>query len=131
MLARSSLVGIATLLVLIGCAAGALWALTAQMSASSPTPQMLALPPADQHADAAPESTRATFEHMCGTCHTLRAAHATGLFGPDLDAVRPSAARVRQMIRTGTSDSIMQANLLRGREARAMAAYVARVAGRR
>ena len=64
-------------------------------------------------------------------CHALAAAGVSGLIGPDLDAVRPSAARVRRAIRTGSIDGVMQPGLLRGREARAMAAYVARVAGRR
>jgi len=64
-------------------------------------------------------------------CHSLRAAGSGGLIGPDLDAVRPSAARVRRALRTGSIDGVMQPGLLRGRDARAMAAYVARVAGRK
>jgi cytochrome c5 len=79
----------------------------------------------------APRGPRATFGHACGMCHTLRAAGASGRIGPDLDAVRPSAARVRRAIRTGSLDGVMRPGLLRGRRARAMAAYVSRVAGSR
>jgi mono/diheme cytochrome c family protein len=131
MAARSSLVGFAALLVLVGAAFAAVWTLTAQ-PAGPPPPPAFADPPAEakrSRPKPAPESARATFGHMCGTCHTLRAANATGLFGPDLDEVRPSAARVRRMIRTGSLDGIMPSRLLRGREARDMAEYVAGVAG--
>jgi mono/diheme cytochrome c family protein len=86
--------------------------------------------PAPASAARRPAGPRAVFGHACGTCHTLRAAGAGGLIGPDLDAVRPSAARVRRAIRNGSLDGVMQPGLLRGRQARAMAAYVARVAGR-
>jgi cytochrome c6 len=75
-------------------------------------------------------SARQVFSHTCGMCHTLRDAKASGLFGPDLDETRPSAAEVRRMIRTGSLDGVMQPNLLRGERARRVADYVARVAGR-
>ena len=61
-------------------------------------------------------------------CHTLAAAGSGGLIGPDLDAVRPSTAQVRRAVRLGSIDGVMQPGLLRGREARAWRAYVARVA---
>src|SRR5215210_4471145 len=73
---------------------------------------------------------RQAFGHTCGACHTLRAAGSRGLFGPDLDALKPSRARVRRILRTGSIDGVMQPNLLTGRDAKRMAAYVARVAGR-
>lgn len=87
--------------------------------------------PAPTRAPAAPTGPRGVFAHTCGMCHSLRAAGSGGLLGPDLDAVRPSAARVRRALRTGSIDGVMQPGLLRGRDARAMAAYVARVAGRK
>jgi len=76
-------------------------------------------------------SGRELFAHACGMCHTLRASGMRGMFGPDLDKTRPSEARVRRMIRTGSIDGVMQPDLLRGAEARRVAAYVARVAGTR
>jgi mono/diheme cytochrome c family protein len=80
---------------------------------------------------AAATGPRAVFAETCASCHTLADARASGMFGPDLDAARPSAARVRTMIRTGSLDGIMQPGLLQGADARRVAAYVARVAGRR
>lgn len=93
-------------------------------------------PPADAAgrqaaAPARPATPRTTFGHTCGMCHTLASAGSGGMIGPDLDALRPSTAQVRRAIRLGSIDGVMQPGLLRGREARAMAAYVARVAGRR
>jgi mono/diheme cytochrome c family protein len=82
-------------------------------------------------APAAASAPRQVFAHTCGMCHSLRAAGASGRFGPDLDDARPSARRVRRMIRTGSIDGVMQPGLLHGRQATRVAAYVARVAGRR
>jgi cytochrome c6 len=84
----------------------------------------------DTAASDVPDSARELFAHTCGGCHALRDAGAAGMFGPDLDEVRPSAARVRRMLRTGSLDGVMQPDLLRGEQARRVAAYVARVAGR-
>lgn len=100
-----------------------------QPSRSTQTPAPVpASPGEDQHPD---ESARELFVHSCGTCHTLRAAHAGAGIGPNLDTVRPrlTARRVRDQIRTGTLDSAMPANLLLGRDANRVARYVARVAG--
>ncbi|HTE58787.1 MAG TPA: c-type cytochrome [Solirubrobacteraceae bacterium] len=87
--------------------------------APSPTPAATAQP-------APPSGPRALFASTCGTCHALHAAGVHGMIGPDLDALRPSAARARRAIRTGSLDGVMQPGLLRGRDARAVAAYVAR-----
>jgi mono/diheme cytochrome c family protein len=72
----------------------------------------------------------ATFLENCGACHTLKAAKANGVVGPDLDKVKPSEKTVRTWIRQGSVDRIMPAELLKGADARRVAAYVARVAGR-
>lgn len=37
----------------------------------------------------------------CATCHAMRDADATGAIGPDLDALQPDAARVRQAVAQG------------------------------
>jgi len=76
-------------------------------------------------------TTAARFLETCGACHTLKAAKANGVVGPNLDKVRPSAKTVRVWIRQGSVDRIMPAGLFKGREADRVAAYVARVAGRR
>jgi mono/diheme cytochrome c family protein len=86
-------------------------------------------PPAPTHPAAT--TTAAKFLENCGACHTLRAARASGVVGPNLDRVRPSEKTVRAWIRQGSVDRIMPAGLLEGADARRVAAYVARVAGRR
>jgi hypothetical protein len=70
------------------------------------------------------------FLETCGACHTLKAAKANGVVGPNLDRVRPSARKVRLWISRGSVDGIMPAGLFTGREATRVAAYVARAAGR-
>jgi mono/diheme cytochrome c family protein len=77
--------------------------------------------------DARPRTPRQVFSETCGMCHTLRAAGSTALFGPSLDELRPSAARVRRMLRTGSIDGVMQPNLLRGADADRIARWVAKV----
>ncbi|MBA3326747.1 MAG: cytochrome c [Solirubrobacterales bacterium] len=90
------------------------------------------LPTADEFAaEEARQTPKELFGHACGTCHTLAAAGTESITGPDLDRVRYTQRRVRDQIRTGSLDSAMPANLLTGRSARRVAAYVARVGGRR
>jgi mono/diheme cytochrome c family protein len=73
-------------------------------------------------------SDKATFSHTCGTCHTLRAAGVTAGIGPDLDRIgKLTFAGVRQQIRSGSTDTLMPANLLIGKDANRVARYVARV----
>jgi mono/diheme cytochrome c family protein len=127
MVARSSPVALVALLVVLGGAFGAVWV---QQVEPPPAPAVPEKAPARPKPHPAPESPRAAFGHMCGTCHTLRAARATGVLGPNLDELKPSAAHVQRKIRTGSSRGIMPSNLLSGREALDVAEYVARVAGR-
>ena len=77
-----------------------------------------------------PGDARAIFARACGTCHTMAAAQSEGFVGPDLDELRPSAARVRAAIRNGGAlNKIMPSNLLDARDTRRVARYVARAAG--
>jgi mono/diheme cytochrome c family protein len=70
------------------------------------------------------------FGAYCGTCHTLNDAGAQGVVGPNLDQLRPSRASVARAIRVGGRGSgNMPPQLLTGRSAVRVAAYVARVAG--
>jgi len=71
---------------------------------------------------------RQVFAHTCGMCHALADAGSAGVTGPDLDELRPTAAQVRRKVRVGSLDGVMQPNLLRGAQARAVARYVARAA---
>lgn len=96
---------------------------------AQPAPQAAAEAPREEPV-AAPATSRGLFAETCGGCHALADAGTAGRFGPDLDAVKPSAADVRRMLRTGSLDGVMQPDLLQGAAARRVAAYVARVAGR-
>ena len=99
-------------------------------SATAPPPPAAATATAEPTPEAAVRRRppRELFASACGMCHTLRAARVSGLVGPDLDAVRPTEARVRRAIRNGSIDGVMQPGLLRGKDARGVAAYVARAA---
>jgi cytochrome c2 len=75
-------------------------------------------------------------EARCGSCHTLKDAGSRGQIGPNLDDAfaRPKAEKYKQssiqnivldQIRFPTSVSGMPANLVKGQDAKDVAAYVA------
>ena len=72
------------------------------------------------------------FRQTCATCHSLGAVNARGVTGPNLDEIgEVTKQRVLNAIRIGgTGDKRMPAGLLTGKNATAVAIYVARVAGR-
>ena len=79
-------------------------------------------------ARAAP-SGKNLFVQRCGSCHALADAGTTETVGPNLDEHfgahhRPHVAKILDTIRSGPAR--MPANLVRGRDARAVARYVAR-----
>lgn len=80
------------------------------------------------------------FVEKCGACHTLARAGTTGVNGPDLDEAFGPARRqglgegtvegvVRDQIGGVLANSSMPRDLVTGKDATAVAAYVARVAG--
>jgi cytochrome c553 len=75
---------------------------------------------------------RTLFMENCAACHNLDAANARGVTGPDLDKIGTvTPARVLSAIRIGgTGQGRMPAGLLQGPNARAVATYVATVAGK-
>ena len=75
---------------------------------------------------------RELFARNCGQCHTLRAANTVGTVGPSLDALRPPKELVLDAIEKGRArgQGQMPAQLVDRPDAEAIAAYVARVAGR-
>jgi mono/diheme cytochrome c family protein len=75
---------------------------------------------------------RELFRQTCWSCHTLKAAGAQGVTGPNLDQIGTvSKQRVLNAIKIGgTGDGRMPANLLTGKDAEAVAVYVSTVAGR-
>ena len=75
---------------------------------------------------------RDLFREACWSCHTLKAAGARGVTGPNLDeSGAMTEARVLRAIEDGgTGSGRMPARILDGKEANAVAYYVSQVAGR-
>ncbi len=92
--------------------------------------------PADRGADAGPRkppSRRQLFVQRCGSCHTLADAGTTGAVGPNLDEHfgRHHPPHIADILDTiGKGPGRMPANRVRGRDARAVAKYVARATGK-
>lgn len=79
------------------------------------------------------------FRSTCASCHSLSAANARGVYGPDLDVKlgqpgadpKATAARVEGAIKTGgVTGKQMPAELLSGVDSKLVAQYVAAVAGK-
>jgi mono/diheme cytochrome c family protein len=68
------------------------------------------------------------FVQQCGSCHKLSDAGTPGIVGGDLDQLHPSGAELLRAIAEGPG--AMPEHLVSGRDAKAVAAYVARVAGK-
>jgi mono/diheme cytochrome c family protein len=66
----------------------------------------------------------------CSSCHKLRDALATGVIGPDLDAVHPSRALVIDRVSHGQGVMPSFANKLTAKQITQVADYVALHAGR-
>jgi mono/diheme cytochrome c family protein len=72
------------------------------------------------------------FRENCAACHTLAAANARGVTGPDLDRIGTiTPQRVLSAIKIGgTGQMRMPAGILVGSNAQAVAKYLAAVAGK-
>ena len=93
-----------------------------QETVTAGTPQA---PDADQPLSAAQAHGRELFVANCGSCHTFDAAGTTGQIGPDLGDIPLSEQDVRAAIRIGGRGSgNMPANLLTGRDAEDVSAFV-------
>lgn len=93
---------------------------------------------------AAEKTGRELFGEHCAVCHTLAAANAIGKVGPNLDTIEPPASLVLHTIQYGClpnppspsdpetclGQGVMPANLVQGRQAQDIAAFVGRVAGK-
>ncbi len=66
----------------------------------------------------------------CGSCHTLKAAAASGSVGPNLDQLRPSTAAVSGIVRSGGGGMPSFSGKLTDSQIAAVATYVSTVAGR-
>jgi cytochrome c553 len=72
------------------------------------------------------------FRQQCASCHTLSAVDARGVTGPNLDQIgEVKPQRVLNAIKIGgTGQKRMPSNLLSGEDAKDVAAYVSKVAGK-
>jgi mono/diheme cytochrome c family protein len=78
------------------------------------------------------EHGKQLFRQTCASCHSLGAVNARGVTGPNLDQIGTvTPARVVSAIRIGgTGQGRMPQRLLDGQDARDVALYVSKVAGR-
>jgi cytochrome c553 len=78
------------------------------------------------------ERGKELFLRTCASCHSLAAVNARGVTGPSLDEIGAvTQERVLNAIRIGgTGQDRMPAGLLEGEDAEAVAAFVARTAGK-
>ena len=93
---------------------------------------------------AAQKKGRELFGQHCGVCHTLAAANAVGKVGPNLDMLKPAYTLVAHTITYGClqdppstsaptnclGQGNMPAAILQGTQARDVAQFVAKVAGK-
>lgn len=89
------------------------------------------------------QAGRTLFVEHCAVCHTLAAATAVGKVGPNLDQLKPNQSLILNTIANGCLQQplkanattncagygTMPANLVAGRDAQDVAAFVAKVAG--
>ena len=94
----------------------------------------LALAPVAQAADATLARGKQLFTQRaappCAVCHALQDANSRGTVGPDLDELRPDAARVAQAVRQGLGNMPAFGASLAAEDIEALAQYVSRAAGR-
>ena len=60
----------------------------------------------------------------CGVCHSLEAAGAKGIVGPDLDALRPDARRIRTAVARGVGAMPAYAERLTDQEVTALVEFI-------
>lgn len=77
------------------------------------------------------ERGREIFGKQCNMCHTLAAAGGSSNVGPNLDVLRPTRGLVLDAIENGRArgNGAMAADLVEGREAEAVASFVAKAVG--
>lgn len=79
---------------------------------------------------AAPDGKQVFASASCGGCHTLKDAGSSGNTGPNLDQLKPSAARVAKQVTTGGAAMPSFKGRLSDAQIQAVAAYVAKTAGK-
>lgn len=74
---------------------------------------------------------KSIFTSSCSSCHTLKAAGATGEVGPNLDELKPPLATVEHQVVNGGGGmpAFGKEGTLNAKEIKAVATYVSAVAG--
>jgi mono/diheme cytochrome c family protein len=98
--ARSPLILLAVLAAIGALALGGCGGGSSSSGSSGEEPAMSEEKPAATGGEAVVEGEK-VFAANCATCHTLKAAKATGTTGPNLDELRPSAATVEHQVING------------------------------
>jgi mono/diheme cytochrome c family protein len=78
----------------------------------------------------APDGKQIFTSAGCGGCHTLKDANATGNVGPNLDQLKPSKDVVARQVTNGGAAMPAFKGRLTPAQIQAVAAYVAKVAGK-
>ncbi len=104
---------------------------TAGAGATTPAPAATteATTTADSTQSAAADG-EAVFAANCASCHTLKAADATGQVGPNLDDLQPDEARVVAQVNAGGGPMPAFKGVLSTEEIQAVAQYVSSNAGK-
>ena len=117
-------------LIAIGCG-GSNNGTVAQSTATAGSPEA---PVVKQPLSAAEQHGQDLFVQHCGSCHTFHAAGTIGQIGPDLSDIAIDQADILRAIRTGGGSHShgaggrtgnMPANLVTGKDAKDVAAFVA------
>ena len=79
---------------------------------------------------AAPDGAKIFASVGCASCHTLKAASATGRTGPNLDDLKPSEGTVEHQVTNGGGGMPAFKDTLSAAEIKAVSQYVADNAGK-
>ena len=129
--AAASLAAALTIAIAAGCSGGSDSETVNQATHAAGGPQS---PATEQPLSAAEQHGRDLFVQHCGSCHTFDAAGTIGQVGPNLGDIALTHAAILRAIRTGGGrhshgaggrTGNMPANLVTGKEAKEVAAFVA------
>ncbi|HBP29631.1 MAG: SorU family sulfite dehydrogenase c-type cytochrome subunit [Advenella sp.] len=106
--------------VVLSAAAAVLWMGVAGASFAADSDAQLEKGKALFISDAAP---------ACAVCHTLKDAGSAGTIGPDLDELKPDAARIKKVLQEGMAVMPSYADSLDETSMDAIVAYVVHATG--
>ncbi|MBA3734572.1 MAG: cytochrome c [Actinobacteria bacterium] len=104
----------------------AVWLYTRDTPAAAASAPATVVIPANAHAA---DGKSVFVNDACATCHTLKAAGASGQIGPNLDDLHPGYAQVKAKVESGGRGMPSFAQKLTEQEIRDVAAFVATSSG--